>query len=303
MAAPAAVLAVKAALVATTDQRARTAVLSVVAAVLTPFILIIVVLLCTLSGTANHNNAAVDLTFHGGYLSSEMPAEYRMYIEKMRESFADLDEVLTEINGMCEDGTVDDYRVKAIFYALYFAAEQPDTDGIHAFADCFVDYEERTRTVTTTDEEGNEVETTETYMVAIPVEDLAEIYERISDAMGVEITADHQANADSIYNLILYGSPSGGNSGWFPGAPAEETAAGSLGLMSHSLGWMASALPSEQAGSPWSPRNSGTAATPSPAKRGDTLEWIWQYQQALLSGPHCLGRSQFPNITAAMVTM
>lgn len=95
MAAPAAVLAVKAALVAATDQRARTAVLSVVAAVLTPFILIIVVLLCTLSGTANHNNAAVDLTFHGGYLSSEMPAEYRMYIEKMRESFADLDEVLT----------------------------------------------------------------------------------------------------------------------------------------------------------------------------------------------------------------
>ena len=66
MAAPAAVLAVKAALVAATDQRARTAVLSVMAAVLTPFILIIVVLLCTLSGTANHNNAAVDLTFHGG---------------------------------------------------------------------------------------------------------------------------------------------------------------------------------------------------------------------------------------------
>ena len=97
MAAPAAVLAVKAALVATTDQRARTAVLSVVAAVLTPFILIIVVLLCTLSGTANHNNAAVDLTFHGGYfctLPLLMPAQgvssvctSWMYIEKMRESF------------------------------------------------------------------------------------------------------------------------------------------------------------------------------------------------------------------------
>ena len=27
------------------------------------------------------------------------------------------------------------------------------------------------------------------------------------------------------------------------------------------------------------------------------------YPQAPLSGPHCLGRSQFPNITAAMVTM
>ena len=117
MAAPAAVLAVKAALVAATDQRARTAVLSVVAAVLTPFILIIVVLLCTLSGTANHNNGTVDLTFHGGYLSSEMPAEYRMYIEKMRESFSDLDEVLTEINGMCEDGAIRNRAVIPTFSA------------------------------------------------------------------------------------------------------------------------------------------------------------------------------------------
>lgn len=81
-----------------------------------------------------------------------------------------------------------------------------------------MDYEERTRTVTTTDEEGNEVETTETYMVAVPIEDLAEIYERISHAIGVEVTADHQANADSIYHLILYGSPSGESGGWFPGA-------------------------------------------------------------------------------------
>ena len=83
----------------------------------------------------------------------------------MRNSFDQLDEVIAEINSQCEDGkSLDDTRVKAIFYALYFAAEQPDTDGIHEFADCFVDYEERTRTVTTTDEEGNEVETTETYM-------------------------------------------------------------------------------------------------------------------------------------------
>ena len=140
MAAPAAVIAIKAALASATDKRARTAILSVVAAVLTPFILIVVVLLCTLSGTADHNNAAVDLTFHGGYLSSEMPVEYRMYIEKMRESFQDLDEVLDEINGMCEDGMVDDYRVKSVFYALFFGADQPrmGDEDYRAFADCFV---------------------------------------------------------------------------------------------------------------------------------------------------------------------
>ena len=78
MGAPAAVLAVKAALAAATDKRSWTAIASVVAAILIPFILILVVLLSALSGTADHNNAAVDLTFNGGYLSSRLPADYRM---------------------------------------------------------------------------------------------------------------------------------------------------------------------------------------------------------------------------------
>lgn len=81
-----------------------------------------------------------------------------------------------------------------------------------------MDYEERTRTVIITDEDGNVTEATETYTVATPVEDLAEIYERISQGMGIEVTTDHQSNADSIYSLILYGSPSGESGGWFPGA-------------------------------------------------------------------------------------
>ena len=203
MAAPAAVLAVKAALVAATDQRAKTAVLSVVAAVLTPFILIIVVLLCTLSGTANHNNAAVDLTFHGGYLSSEMPAEYRMYIEKMRESFSDLDEMLTEINGMCEDGRVDDYRVKAIFYALFFGADQPrmSDEDYKTFADCFVTYEERQ------DEDGN------SYTVAVPITNLETIYSNLESALNRVITPEDKSNAQRIYTQAKYGSAGGGEGG------------------------------------------------------------------------------------------
>ena len=114
---------------------------------------------------------------YGGSISASATPEYQRYIEDMRNSFDQLDEVIAEINSQCEDGkSLDDTRVKAIFYALYFAAEQPGADGIRTFADCFVDYEERTRTVTTTDEEGNEVETTETYMVAVPIEDLSLIH-------------------------------------------------------------------------------------------------------------------------------
>ena len=211
--------AVKAAIVILSNEEARKKVGWGIVAILSPLIVLVVLLCAILSGTSQHNISAVELCFHGGSISASATPEYRRYIEDMRNSFDQLDEVIAEINSQCEDGkSLDDTRVKAIFYALYFAAEQPDTDVIHEFADCFVDYEERTRTVTTTDEEGNEVETTETYMVAVPIEDLAEIYERISHAIGVEVTADHQANADSIYHLILYGSPSGESGGWFPGA-------------------------------------------------------------------------------------
>lgn len=204
MAAPAAALAVKATLVAATDKRSWTAIASVVAAVLTPLILIIVVLLSALSGTADHNNAAVDLTFNGGYLSSRLPADYRMYIEKMRESFAELDTVLAEINGMAEDGEVDAYRVKSIFYSLFFGADQPrmDDGDYRRFADCFVTYEERE------DEDG------ETYTVAVPIPDMETVYENLSAALGRTVTTENKANAGRIYLLALYGpaaAPGEGN--------------------------------------------------------------------------------------------
>lgn len=125
MAAPAAVLAAKAAILAATDKRTWTAAASVIAAVLAPFILIIIMVLCLMSGTSSHNNAAVDLSFHGGYLSSQLPADYRMYIEKMRESFADLDTALSDINAVAEGGAVDGYRVKAIFILCSSARSSP----------------------------------------------------------------------------------------------------------------------------------------------------------------------------------
>ena len=63
MAVPAA-LAVRAALATVSDKNARTAAASLIAAFFVPFFLVIAVLLSALSGTADHNKAAVDLTFH-----------------------------------------------------------------------------------------------------------------------------------------------------------------------------------------------------------------------------------------------
>lgn len=202
MAAPAAVLAVKATLAAATDKRGRMAIASVVAAILTPFILIVVVIMSALSGTTAHNNAAVDLAFHGGYLSSRLPSDYRMYIEKMRGSFTDLDMALSDINAMAEDGEVDAYRVKAIFYSLFFGADQPrmNEGEFREFADCFVTYEER--------DDGEDG----TYTVAIPIPDLETVYANLAVALGQSVTVEDKSNAQRIYVLAKYGQVSPENS-------------------------------------------------------------------------------------------
>lgn len=208
----------KAAVAVLSNEKTRKALGWVIVAILSPLIVLVVLICAVLSGSSQHNVSAVELCFHGGTISSSATPEYRGYIENMRGSFAQLDRAIEEINAQCEDGnSLDDTRVKAVFYALYFAAEHPDDSGIRAFTDCFVDYEERTRTVTTTDEEGNEVEVEETYTVAIPVTDMNEVYARIEAAMGITVTPENQSNADSIYNIVLYGTATG-TGDWFPGA-------------------------------------------------------------------------------------
>ena len=110
--------AVTAKLVALTlsDRNGRTVVFSVIAALVTPVILIATMIMCTLSGTVDHNISAVQLSFHGGYLSSKVPAEYRMYIENMQDSFAKLDGVLNEINGMAEaEEAIEEERFEFLF--------------------------------------------------------------------------------------------------------------------------------------------------------------------------------------------
>ncbi|HJB16823.1 MAG TPA: C40 family peptidase [Candidatus Blautia excrementipullorum] len=193
MAAPAAIIIVKASLAAATDKQVRTAILSVGAAVLMPFIFIIAVILCALSGAANHNTAAVRQTFHGGYVSAQMPTEYRSYIGQMQSSFRELDGIISEINSMAEGGTVDAYRVKAIFYSLFFGADQAGAGSYHTFADCFVDYEERE------DDEGNP------YTVAIPISNLETVYANLSATLGREITLEDKTNAQRIYTLAQSG--------------------------------------------------------------------------------------------------
>mgnify|MGYP000935007659 FL=1 len=209
MAAPAIALAVKAAVAAATDKRTCKAVGILIAAILTPVILAIVLILSLLSGTSQHNNAAVDLCFNGGAFSSSAPAEYTAHIEDMRNCFSALDQAISGAEAEMDGGTLDSVRIKSIFYALNFGADHLSLSGAEArsFVDCFVRYEERTKTVK---DEATGEEKTETETVAVPV-GLDTAYANLSTS-GIPAGSDDRTNAQKIYEKVACGG-SGSYSG------------------------------------------------------------------------------------------
>lgn len=130
---------VKAAILALTDENTRKKIGWVLAAILSPVILLIAFLCALGSGTASHNLSVVELCFYGGKVPSETPDEYRAYIEEMRAGFNLLDGSIENINELTEgeDG-LDEIRVKALFYALYFGTDSPSQQDCQKFVSCFV---------------------------------------------------------------------------------------------------------------------------------------------------------------------
>ena len=201
---------IKATVAALSDERTRKGAGWMIVAVLSPAILLAALLCSLASGTSGHNATAVELCFHGGALPPDTPAEYAAYIEDMRSSFAFLDGYISAVNGMAEgENSLDSTRVKAIFYALFFGADSPNLSDHQAFTNCFATFETRTRTVTVTNEDGVEEELEEDYTTAAPIDNLTAIYQNIETAMGITITDEQKANADSIYNLVRYGYSGG----------------------------------------------------------------------------------------------
>lgn len=131
-----------------TDKRTWKGIAIAVAAVLTPFLLLVAVICSMLQGTASHNNAAVRLTFKGGSIPITMPGEYKTYIREMRSCFTNLDRAISAVEAEMEGGdSLDSVRVKAVFYALYFGQDhlRLRSAAARSFVDCFVTYETRTR--------------------------------------------------------------------------------------------------------------------------------------------------------------
>lgn len=178
------------------DERGRKVVGWIVAAVVSPLLILLILIFAFMSGGSEHNVAAVDLCYYGGTISGTVPEAYRQHIENMQASFAIIDSNIAAISVMTENGNgLDSHRVKAVFYSLYFELKNPSAVSNSQFIDCFVTYEQRTDTWT--DEEGGEHEIT--YTVAVPIASMETVYEKIAAVMGVEITDAVRENADAIY--------------------------------------------------------------------------------------------------------
>lgn len=206
----------KAAAAILSSEKGRKAACWLLVAALSPLILLIA-LLCSLgSGSANHNNAAVDACFYGGSFSAQVPAEYQTYVTQMRSAFSVLDTSISSVNTEMENGSLDPIRIKAIFYALCFGDSAPSQRAANRFVECFYTTEERTREIAVLnedgepvlDEDGEAVTEEETYIVALPCS-LATAYMNLTAELGRAITEDDYKNIAQIYTRIA-GAVDGG---------------------------------------------------------------------------------------------
>ncbi len=192
------------------NEKLRKGVGWVLVAVLSPLILIIAVICSLATGGADHNNQAVAATFYGSSYSSEVPAEFRYHIEKMRTAFSLLDSAVSSANGQMDSGNgLDPIRVKAVFYALCFGEDAPSRRAANRFVECFYTAETRTRTVEVVNEDGTVTTEEETYTVAVPLS-LYQAYANLEAQLGRTITDDDKSNINHIYTMIA-GAAGGGN--------------------------------------------------------------------------------------------
>lgn len=186
----------------------------VLAAVLSPVILLIAVLCSIGTGSAEHNNYTVSACFYGPSYSEEVPAEFQTHITEMRSAFSLLDSAVAVANASAEDGGLDPTWVKAVFMALCFGEDAPSRRAANRFVECFYRTETRTRTVEVMLEDGTTSTEEESYAVNVPISREAS-YPRLATLLGRDITQDDKENAEHIYRMIVGSMGSGNYDGSF----------------------------------------------------------------------------------------
>ena len=216
----------KAAAAVLSNEKGRKTVGWIIVAVLSPLILLIAVLCSLGSGSAAHNNFAVDACFYGGSFSQQVPAEYQTHVAQMRSAFSVLDTSIAAVNAVMENGSLDPVRIKAVFYALCFGDSAPSQRAANRFVECFYTAEERTQEVAVLDEngdpvldeDGNPVTEPEPYTVALPCS-LETAYATLAAELGREITGDDRKNIADLATYAIHAWEQGwgyvwGTCGW-----------------------------------------------------------------------------------------
>jgi murein DD-endopeptidase MepM/ murein hydrolase activator NlpD len=197
--------AAKAIAAALSDERSRQRLGWILAAVLSPVIVLAAAVGGALATAARHNQDTAALAFSNTPIPAAVPAEYRAHIGAMRAAFAELDGAAALLEARMEAGnSLDATRIKAVFFALCFGGDPASADAA-AFADCFVRWEERIRTVTVEGENGP-YEAEETYTVPVPVTDLGAVCAALAARLGLTAAPEDRANATEIYHRVLYGA-------------------------------------------------------------------------------------------------
>ena len=99
---------IKAAVALLSDERTRKGIGWIVAAILSPVILLVALLCSLASGSSGHNTAVIELCFNGGAIPENMPAEYAACIRDMQDSFAAYEERTRTVEVENEDGVVEE---------------------------------------------------------------------------------------------------------------------------------------------------------------------------------------------------
>lgn len=191
-----AALAVKAAVYTGTDKRVRTLIASVITGfvvlILLPFLLIISIY----SGGAQFNREIATAVFNGGPIPTDISAEYAQQISLFIDIFDKLDDRIQEINEEIEGESLDDIRIKAVLFSLYF------TDRTAVFDDAF--YNDFVYCFAET-EEISDSESEEEIIRYAAIEDMEQAYKNVSALTEKSITDTGQKNIENLYLFIRFG--------------------------------------------------------------------------------------------------
>ncbi len=130
------VIVVKALLLGATDKKARNIFAVIIAAILVPFIAIILIILSLFGNLESANNSLLDYSFTDIKIPENFNVEQRTAIKNMREQLAELDILIAEK----EENGLDGNMVRAVFYSLQFGAEILENENIfdyERFCNCF----------------------------------------------------------------------------------------------------------------------------------------------------------------------